>query len=137
LGIAIQKDQSILTIIDMYNNHIGSADIAVQLRSYHDTDLHHSKIWKPLFHYALLRAICNAYKLFEGSGYGDTKHSGYVTFRKRLATSLMTRDIFVPPVSLPIDPSLSTEMPYSGICEDTDPLSNPLEVINPQIEYVD
>jgi hypothetical protein len=134
----------------MYNHHMGSGDIANQIQTSYDINHHHRRIWKPLFYYAFHTTVCNAYKLYKGAGYGDTKHSGHATFRKQLATSLISTNDLTPPDDKPepfsptsqLDPSLKAEHPYFTIFKDPqqsgsedDLLSNPPEVINLPTEY--
>ena len=61
------KVLNIPTFIDLYNHYMNGVDTADQIRSYYTTQRTHRKTWKPLWHFLLDTAVCNAYKLINTS----------------------------------------------------------------------
>ena len=60
-GSASRKILPIPKIIDDYNHHMGSVNIADQLRSYYSTQLTVNRTWPPLFFWLLDTSIINSY----------------------------------------------------------------------------
>jgi transposase IS4-like protein len=77
----------ILTWVDDYNHHMGSVDLANQLRAAYHTQKIAYRNWIPLFHWVLDQAIINAYKL---GVFGKTWHDTHVEFRRELYRGLLS-----------------------------------------------
>jgi hypothetical protein len=81
---------------------MNGVDQADQLRSYYRNDRHLYRTWRPLFNYLFHTTICNASKLWIGEGHGETKTSGHLAFRLKLASQLM-KHTSAAKYTLPID----------------------------------
>jgi hypothetical protein len=61
LGDSSRKELKITKVINEYNHHMGSVDIADQLHSYYSTQQTTHQIWMPIIFWILDTVIINSY----------------------------------------------------------------------------
>jgi len=120
----IFQDQSrkvlpIPEFIDDYNYHMGSVDIADQLRSYYTTQQRCRRNWFPLFYWLLDTSLVNAYRIqktINSTGYRKLQ-SEHFRFRSEVADQLIhsgithSEEVTVIPSVGPIDISPPNAFP--------------------------
>lgn len=90
-GDQARKLLPIPEFIDDYNYHMGSVDIADQLRSYYSTQQRCRRNWFPLFYWLLDISIVNAYRIQQTSNSSADRriHSSHFRFRADVADQLI------------------------------------------------
>jgi transposase IS4-like protein len=88
-GGEVLKRLEIPALIDMYNHHMNSVDLADQKRASYAYMRRLRRTWLPLFFYCFETAISNAAQLFMDGDKQKIKQSGHRKFRQACATRMM------------------------------------------------
>jgi len=120
-GDESRKKLPIPSFINDYNYHMGSVDIADQLRSYYSTQQRASRNWYPLFYWLLDTSIVNAYRLLRTLYPHQKSQTKHYLFRERLANKLIDIGL-AEHLEMIEEPA-----PPSPVTESTSPDSNSLD----------
>jgi hypothetical protein len=88
-GGEVLKLLEIPGLIDMYNHHMNSVDLADQKRASYAFTRRLRRTWLPLFFYCFETAITNAAQLFMDGDKEKVKQSGHRKFREACAVKMM------------------------------------------------
>jgi Transposase IS4 len=94
-GDKASKLLEIPRIVDDYNHHMGSVDIADQLHAAYRTHLKGVRTWYPLFYWLLDVSLSNSYLALKAKfpSVWTAKRGGHKSFRLSVASAFMGRTI--------------------------------------------